>query len=218
MNLGPAILGPLVGPECHRALARGWLILVRTLAALAILSVTLIDLWYCWICVYSNPNYRPYSELRGGLAVIEGLMVTIALVLAPAILAGSLAGERERGALGLLLTTRVTAREIVWARFAAKLTQIAMILLAGLPALLLLASLTGMNADVVATLIALPAALVLGSGGLSTAISAISRRGRDALMTVYLLELVLFLSPLVASLMRASPGLLASLEVLNPYA
>ena len=119
-----------------------------------------------------------------GLSVVEGLMVTIALVLAPAILAGSLAGEKERGALGLLLTTRVSAREIVWARFAAKLTQVAMILLAGLPAQIVLAALTGMNADVVATLIALPAALVFGIGGLLvTIMTSFGARADDAVLT-----------------------------------
>src|SRR5262249_16602545 len=161
---------------------------------------------------YSDPYYRPYSELRTGLALVEGLLVTVAMVLAPAILAGSLAGGKERGGFGLLLRTRGSAREVVLARVAGQLTPIAVGFLAGLaglPGLIVLAALTGMNADVIAMLIALPAALVLGSGGLSTAVSAISRRGRDSLMTVYLLQLLIFLAPLVVSLLSAAPGSLA---------
>ncbi len=100
VTLMSAVFGPLVEAECRRALARGWLILVRTLAALAILSVTMIVLWYAWICVYATPEYQPFYELRYGLTIVEGILLTIALVIAPAILAGTLAGEKERGALG----------------------------------------------------------------------------------------------------------------------
>jgi ABC-type Na+ efflux pump permease subunit len=212
-----ASLGPLVEPECRRALGRGWLILVRTLAALAILAATLIDLWFWWIGRLSNPYYLPYEVFRNGLAIVVGMMVTIALVLAPAVLAGSLAGDKERGALGLLLTTRVSSREIVTARLLGKLTQVGMVLLAGLPAVILIAALAGLRPGVMAALIALPALVAFGGGGLATAVSAVSRRGRDALLTVYLLDLVFLLVPMAGSL-GFSLGPFDWLPALNPYA
>lgn len=210
-------LGPLAGIECRRAVARGWLILVRTLAALAILAVTLIVLWDCWIQIYFNPNYLPYGKLRTGLTILEGMLISLGLVLSPALVAGTLAGEKERGALGLLLTTRMRSCEIIAARFAGKMSQMTMVLLAGVPALVLLASLAGMNADVMATLLALPAAVTFGGGGLAMAVSSVSRRGRDALLTAYLIVLLFLLSPLAASLGVSLAGL-SGIAGLNPYA
>ncbi|WP_254054041.1 ABC transporter permease [Singulisphaera sp. GP187] len=211
-----ALFGPLVGAECRRALVRGWLILVRTLAALAILSVTMIALWYGWICVYANPDYRPYLEFRFGLMIVEGILVTIALVIAPAVLAGTLAGEKERGALGLLLTTRLSSREVVLGRFAGKMTQVLMILLVGVPSIVLFAALTGSNARVMGVLLLLPVAIGFGGGGLSMAISAVSRRGRDALLSVYLIDLVFLLVPLFNAF-RLSLGPFEWLTAMNPY-
>jgi ABC-type transport system involved in multi-copper enzyme maturation permease subunit len=216
VNLATALLGPLVGPECRRALARGWLLVVRTLAAIAILGAALITVWVWWMYQNSNRWYLPLVELRTGLAVVEGMMITVVLVLGPAVLAGSLAGERERGALGLLLTTRVSSREIVLGRLVGKLTQVGMIVLAGVPAVVLLASLSGMNGQVQLLLLTLPVAVGLGSGGISVLASAVSRRGRDALLGVYLIDVLFLLSPL-ASFLGVSFSAFDWLGTLNPY-
>jgi ABC-type transport system involved in multi-copper enzyme maturation permease subunit len=193
MNL---VLSPLAGPECRRALGRGWLILVRVLAGLAMTGTTLVILWFWWISQASNPAYLPYEILRYGLATVEGMLVTVALVLGPAVLAGSIAGERERGVMGLLLTTRVSAREIIVGRLTGKMTQVAMVLLAGVPAMVSLYALSGMDWRTFALLLGLPAAVALGGGGLAVLASTVSRRGRDALLTVYLVDVLFLLSPL----------------------
>jgi ABC-type Na+ efflux pump permease subunit len=216
VSLATALFGPLVGPECRRALARGWLLVVRTLAAIAILGAALITIWVWWIYQNSNRGYLPLVELRSGLAVVEGMMITVVLVLGPAVLAGSLAGERERGALGLLLTTRVSAREIVLGRLIGKLAQVGMIVLAGVPAVVLLASLAGMNGRVQLLLLTLPVAVGLGSGGIAVSASAVSRRGRDALLGVYLLDVLFLLSPL-ASFLGVTFTAFDWLGTLNPY-
>ena len=73
------------------------------------------------------------------------ILLTIVVVQAPAVLAGSLAGERERGVLQLLLTTAVTPREIVSGRLLGKLSQVGMIVLAGLPILGILFAWNGLG-------------------------------------------------------------------------
>ena len=50
------------------------------------------------------------------------------------------------------------------------------------------------------------AAVGLGGGGLAVAASIVSRRGRDALLSVYILMLVLVLSPLLARARPAGPS------------
>jgi ABC-type transport system involved in multi-copper enzyme maturation permease subunit len=210
------LIGPLAGPECRRAASRGWLIVVRLLAALALLGAASIALWACWMDAAADPNSMPFEILGYGLVAVEGMLVTVALVLAPAVLAGSIAGEKERGVMALLLTTSVRPREIVLGRLAGKLTQVAMVLMAGLPALVALAAYLSMGAATLAVLMGLPAAVAVGGGGIAVLASTVSRRGRDALLTVYLLDILFLVSPLAGRL-GLSSRLVAWLGVLDPF-
>ncbi|MDR3635262.1 MAG: ABC transporter permease subunit [Isosphaeraceae bacterium] len=216
-ELTTLLLGPLVGPECRRAVARGWLIVLRALAASVLMGVVLIAVWWWWLNVtYVDDTYQPLWALRTAIGIAEGMVVTVALVMGPALLAGSLAGERERGALGLLLTTRVTSREIVLGRLIGKLTQVGMILLACLPALLFLGMLAGFRLDTQAVLALLPLAVAFGGSGLAVGASIYSRRGRDALLAVYVGEVLFLLSPLT-SLTGLPTELSEWVGALNPY-
>ncbi len=216
VNLASLFLGPMAGAECRRALGRGWLIVVRVLAALAMMGVALIVVWFWWMSQAADSAYLPFYILRWGLATVEGMLLTVALVLGPAVLAGSIAGEKERGVMALLLTTRVTPREIIFGRLTGKLSQVAMVLLAGVPAVVALASLLGIGPASLAVFLLLPAAVAIGGGGLAVLASTVSRRGRDALLTVYLIDVVFLLSPLG---FRAgwTPGAVAWLGALNPF-
>jgi ABC-type transport system involved in multi-copper enzyme maturation permease subunit len=216
VNITTLFFGPLAGPECRRALRRDWLTVIRTLAAVAFLGVALIILWYWWLSQQIDPGHRPYGELRAGLTAVESMLVAVALVMGPAVLAGSLAGDRERGVLGLLLTTRVTPREIVAGRLAGKSVQVGMVLLAGIPAVVLLGALAGISASVLAASFLLPAAVAIGGGGLAVAASAVSRRGRDALLAVYLVDFLFLLSPL-ASRFGLPSEIYEWVGALNPF-
>lgn len=217
LDLATLMLGPLTGPECRRAIARGWLIVLRTIAAAVLMGVVLIAVWYWWLNVrYIDETYQPTWALRSALLVVEGMVVTVALVMGPALLAGSLAGERERGALGLLLTTRVSAREIVLGRFVGKLTQVGMVILASLPAVFFLGMFVGSNATLQITRLLLPLAVAFGGGGLAVGASIYSRRGRDALLAVYIGEVLFLLSPLT-SLTGLPSELSEWVGAFNPY-
>src|SRR5262245_60175490 len=124
MNVVIAVFGPLAGPECRRALARGWVIGVRIPVAAALALVVLGLTWTWWISGRLDPSYSPAIELRIALATGAFMVLTTAVVMAPAVLAGSLAGERERGVLQLLLATAACPREIVAGRLAGKLSQV----------------------------------------------------------------------------------------------
>jgi ABC-type transport system involved in multi-copper enzyme maturation permease subunit len=193
------LLGPLAAPECSRASRRGWLIWVRMLPAFAAGAVAFVAIWAWWVGQRIDPTHQPLFELRMALMIIEGMVVAFAMIMAPAVLAGSLAGEKERGSIGLLLTTRVNSADIVLGRLAGRLSQVAMIEMAAVPALLMIASMAGLDWVLTLSLLALPAGLALGGGGIALGASAISRRGRDALLFVYLVEILFLLSPLLAT-------------------
>lgn len=211
------LFGPLVVPECRRAGARGWLILARSLAGglLALILVSLIYLW--WFNVeLLDPSFVPSRLVQFALASAVMVLVTIDVLMVPAVLAGSLAGERERGVLQLLLTTAATPREIVLGRMIGKLSQVGMVLLAGVPLVALLAAWSGLSFAALLTMVLLLACVAIGEGGLSVLASVVSRRGRDALFAVYVGILILYLSPLLDRL-----GLPASvvgwLATINPF-
>jgi ABC-type transport system involved in multi-copper enzyme maturation permease subunit len=190
----------MAGPECRRALARGWLIVVRSLVAGLLALILLCLLWVWWITAQFDPWHAPLVAIRVTLWTAAMVVLTIVVVQAPAVLAGSLAGERERGVLQLLLTTAVTPREIVSGRLLGKLSQVGMIVMAGLPILAMLCAWNGLSIGGAGTLFLLFGAVGVGGGGLAVAASVVSRRGRDALLSVYILMLLLLLSPLLYQL------------------
>jgi ABC-type transport system involved in multi-copper enzyme maturation permease subunit len=198
VNLATLVFGHLAGPECRRALARGWLIVVRTVVGLALAVVLISVLWLWWVTEQMYPGYTPAPQLRFALWSATMILLTIVVVQAPAVLAGSLAGERERGVLQLLLTTAVSPREIVSGRLLGKLSQVGMILFAGLPVLGVLFAWNGLGFFDLAVFFLLLTVVGFGGGGVAVGASIVARRGRDALLVVYILMLVLLLSPLLS--------------------
>jgi ABC-type transport system involved in multi-copper enzyme maturation permease subunit len=210
------IFGPLAIPECRRAVGRAWMILVRGVAALAAAVVAISVIWWWWISLGLDPSYLPYESLRVGLATLEGMGVVIALLISPALLAGSLAGDKERGTLGLLLTASVNSWQIVMGRLIGKLVQVGMILLAGVPIWFLLAALAGIRVPALLGMIGLPAALAIGAAGVTMAASAVARRGRDALLAVFLTGFVILPLVLTATA-RYSAALGGWVAPINPF-
>ncbi len=100
-------------------------------------------------------------------------------------------------------------------RLAGKLAQVAMILLAMAPAVVLIAAVAGFHPALQATMLALPAAVAIGCAGLAAGVSAVARRARDAMMTAYLLVLLALISPIAAYLVP--PALVDWILPLNPY-
>ena len=154
-------------------------------------------IWVWWLSARFDSSSIPGSELRIFLSAVALVLLTITAVQAPAVLAGSLAGERERGILHILLTTTVSPREIVEGRLLGKLSQVGMIILAGVPVLAFLAPWDGLGIGHLLAIVLLLAAVGFGGGGLAVGASVVSRRGRDAQLTVYILMVVLMISPLL---------------------
>ena len=137
-----SFFGPLAGLECRRGLVRPWVFWVRGLATLPAALVLTVVFWYWWFTVRVGANVgqflSPSPVLQFGVLALETILITISIVLAPALLAGSLAGEKTRNTLGLLLACRVSPREIVTARISGRLSIVGMVLIAALPAAALL--------------------------------------------------------------------------------
>ena len=196
--------------------AHGWLLWLRALVGTLLAAALFFLMWAWWLRARNDATFVPGLELRFFLSAVTLVLLTITAVQAPAVLAGSLAGERERGILQILLTTTVSAREIVEGRLLGKLSQVAMIILAGIPIIAFLAPMDGLGARHVLAIVLLLAAVGFGAGGLSVGASVVSRRGRDAQLTVYILMVLLMLSPLL-SWLGLPQAAVDVLEWFNPY-
>ncbi len=216
LNLARVIFGHLTGTECRRGLARGWLLWLRASVG-TLLSIGLLLLIWSWFVSARGESIRlSHWEISTCLSAAAFVLLTITAAQAPAVLAGSLAGERERGILQLLLTTTATPREIVEGRLLGKLSQVGIVVVAGLPVLAFLAALDGLGAIHLLAMAILLIAVGFGSGGLAVGASVVSRRGRDAQLTVYILMILLMLSPLLSRAGLPTQAVTA-LEWFNPY-
>jgi len=184
------LLGPLSAVECRQSLRRKSLAWIRMAASLPVAVTLLVTLWVWWLSAHLGADFLPGPILYVGLLVAEGLAVAAALLLSPSMLAGTIAGEKDRGTMELLLSSPLSAVQIVVARLAGRFTQIGMYAAAGLPLLLLLATLCHDSLLTIVVLVLLPMFIAFGASGLTLATSTLARRGRDALMAIYLLEVL----------------------------
>lgn len=215
MNLLDALCGPLATLECRRAAQPRWVPAVRLLAALPAAGIVLVVVWTWKLLGQFDPAFLPGDLLRGGLSAIAMIELFLALLLGPALVAGAIAGEKDRGTLGMLLASRLTSRELVLGRWAGCAAQVGMLLAGGWPPLWVLAVVCGIDVARTSLIVALPAAVVLGSVGLTLAVSTIARRGRDALWTVYFVEVALLAA---ASLGAGTWYWPEELAYFNPFA
>lgn len=75
-------------------------------------------------------DYADAARLYMGLIVLETCMV---MFLVPAFTAGSIAGEREKQTLDILLTTTLKPRQIVWGKLASSISMILLLIVSSLP-------------------------------------------------------------------------------------
>jgi ABC-type transport system involved in multi-copper enzyme maturation permease subunit len=173
-------------------------------------------MWAWWMMTTQlGTAVSPVPELQIGLDILIGFMVTGTWLLTPALLAGAFSGERPQAALVLLLTCQVSTRDIVLGRLLGRLAICGAFMLAALPAVTLLAGLCDLRFLDIGLLMLLPLAIGFGAGGLCCAASVLSRRGRDALLAVYLIYALILLAPVFAKIYAA--GFAAWIAALNPY-
>jgi ABC-type transport system involved in multi-copper enzyme maturation permease subunit len=100
--------------------------------------------------------------------------------------AGAVAEEKENKTLEFLLATDLRNREIVLSKLAARLANVTLIVLAGLPVLSAVQFLGGVDPDLLLASFAIVGLTMLSLASLSIACSVRARRARDAIVFTYL--------------------------------
>ncbi|MBX7103843.1 MAG: hypothetical protein K1X57_07165 [Gemmataceae bacterium] len=138
-------------------------------------------------------------------AILQFIVGTFAAATAtPAILAE----EKERATLPFLLTTVLRDREIVLGKLAARVAQVFMVLLAGLPVLAIMQVMGGVDPILVICAFAATAASVLSAAGIGAAISIAAPNVKIATgRTVGIIAAYAFVLPFVTAMLQPRYGM-----------
>ncbi len=191
-----AAFGPVFGRELLERARQPRTYVVRVLLAIVLLGVFL-SVYY--LLVVPDPNLPNEPGIRAtnraaGYVVAALLWVQLhaAWLLTPALLCGALAGERERGTLDLLFATHLRSRDIVAGKLGARLAEALQLLLAPLPAVVIMATLGGVDVEGALKMQIAPLGAALVSAGLSIYFSARSRTPLRAALATWATGLALF--------------------------
>ncbi|HEY2839028.1 MAG TPA: ABC transporter permease subunit [Pirellulales bacterium] len=109
------------------------------------------------------------------------------MLLTPAMIAGSVAQERERKTIEYLFSSTLTNGEIVLSKYVARTVHVAAILAVGLPVLSITMMLGGVDPELLLMSFLVTLATLIGLAALSIAVSVRATRGRDAVVRTYVL-------------------------------
>jgi ABC-type transport system involved in multi-copper enzyme maturation permease subunit len=212
--------GPVALHELVRSTRRSRFILYRLYAYFVLIVLALC---YCvWVVSRADAHAGttvPARELARFAAsfvvTFLGLQMLLMAVLTPAYAAGVIAEEKDRGTLEFLLATDLRNSEIVLSKLAARLANLLLTLLTGLPILCFLQFLGGVEPLVVFAGFAATAFMMVGLAGLSVLNSVYCRRSHLAIILTLLqvaayLVICLIVSRLVIGTgigVRPIPGL-----------
>jgi hypothetical protein len=121
--------------------------------------------------------------LQAASAVVVFYQFNLTIWLVPIYVAGGIAAERERTALGDLLTTRLSSADIVLGKLAAGLAQFATNLAIGFPAMSLVPFIGGVDPGIVLLACVGIVSTAFFVGGLSILVSTGCRRNGQAMRT-----------------------------------
>lgn len=185
----PVLLGPVFFHELVRSGRRGRHTFLRLLYTGIIL--TFIYLTYSEWTIRSPLNSRRLAGFAFSCFTTYTLVqLSAVFLLTPAYLATTITEEREGKTLEFLLATDLGSREIVLGKMLARLANIALLLLAGLPILSLMEFSGGVAPDWVLVAFAATFITMLSLGTLSTLCSVYARKSLNALICTYLIVIV----------------------------
>jgi ABC-type transport system involved in multi-copper enzyme maturation permease subunit len=194
-GIASAVWNPIIAREARTRMRskRAAFILFCWLAALGVVAVLAYR-------SAANQSQSVAALAHSGVTVFGALVaVVIALVmlLVPGLVGGSIAGERERQTLDLLLCTRVRPWRVVIGKLAASLAFMGFLLVASLPILSVVALLGGIAWGDILIVAGLGALTAVTIGSMSILFSAISRGPTGAIVCSYVAMFILLVAPLL---------------------
>ncbi|MFO0952862.1 MAG: ABC transporter permease subunit [Isosphaeraceae bacterium] len=222
-KLGP---GPVFVYEVIAAAHRRSTYSARAAAVLALLLTLSVGcLFFLWEVLGSaggggQPSIRAWSQIGTVFYISISLMlVTLALLAAPAATAGSVCLDRARGDLVALMVTDLSDVEVVLGKLLGRIVPVASLTFAAIPVLALAGLLGGVELESLASLVTITLCLSLLVCALALALSVRMSRPHEVLTVVYALFTLWAIWPLVLEVFSSgrAPQSLQWIYKLHPY-
>jgi ABC-type transport system involved in multi-copper enzyme maturation permease subunit len=142
--------------------------------------------------MYTNQLAMFALQLFSTFAVVQAAVV---LLLTPALVGGTIADERQRKTLHYLLTSELSSAEIILSKLGARLLQVCVLVALGLPVVSLMGLFGGIDIRILLVVYAATFTTMFFLASGSIFISVISRRPREAISLIYILEVVWLFVP-----------------------
>lgn len=194
-------LGPVFAREMLVASRRGRTFSHRaSVAGLVLLLILGVFGWLTW-WLPQPVSFRDTATVArigfGMLVLVHGLLT---LSLMPELVGRSLAEEKERGTLGLLLASQVTSLEIVLGKLAAGLIQFCALVASGLPVAIVLPFLGGLDPALVLWAYGGMASTAFLLGTLSILTALYARSTRTAITSTFVIAMFWVVVPFFVTL------------------
>ncbi len=178
------MMNPILSSSVRRRM-RG----VRTPVIIALYDL-LIALFALLILESIGAKELPMKRMRSGIdyyIVMLGVQFLLTILIAPAMTAGSISGERERQTLDLLLVTNTGAFRIVWGKFLESFAFAALLIFSTLPMLCIVMIPGGVTLLQILTALLFMLVTAFGALSIGTLCSALFRRTVASTVAAYLI-------------------------------
>jgi ABC-type transport system involved in multi-copper enzyme maturation permease subunit len=183
------LLGPVLPYDLARAARRRRTFLLRTGYAL-LLFAGLVTILVLWALDRRGGGVRTRDMplfAASFFSAFMGAQLALVVLLTPLYVGSAIAGEKDRRTLDFLLATDLTNAEIVLGKLVARVLDLALLLLAGLPILAFLQFLGGIDPQLLLAGFAATGLTLLSLAAVSVLASVLARRSRDAVVLTYVL-------------------------------
>jgi ABC-type transport system involved in multi-copper enzyme maturation permease subunit len=182
-----AVTGPVLFYDLVRYARRRRYVMVRCLYA-GILTV-LLGWVYLFFWLGTDDGTIPANQMavfaEGFFYMFMAVQFAAVVLLTPGYVAGAIAEEKDRKTLEFILTTDLSNREIVLGKVLARVANLVLLLLTGLPILAAMQFLGGVDPNLVLAGFAATLATMVSLAAVSTLNSVYSRKPRDAIALTY---------------------------------
>jgi ABC-type Na+ efflux pump permease subunit len=221
----PSLFGPLVWWELVLLARRGHAARARVVLLYSLLLAIILCIF--WWTYPSSPmslfrgtaTLMPLgvaAELGQSLAfVLLQAQILLVAVITPAYAAATIAYEKDRQTLPLLLITDLTDREIVWGKTAGRLLFVLSVILTGTPVLFVTLFFGGVDLQFLAAGYALIGGTAILAAAIGISAACHSPDSRTALVRAYGLALILIGGLFIPPFVLASPFAMLSYTRMN---
>jgi ABC-type transport system involved in multi-copper enzyme maturation permease subunit len=181
------VTGPVLFYDMVRSARRSRYVLVRCLYA-GILTVLLGWVYFFFWLGSENGSIRARDMAgfaEGFFYMFMAVQFAAVVILTPGYTAGAIAEEKDRKTLEFILTTDLGNREVVLGKVLARLANLTLVLLTGLPILAAMQFLGGVDPNLVLAGFAVTLATMVSLAAVGTLNSVYSRKPRDAIALTY---------------------------------